>query len=141
MARVDGWQAALSRLVESRLHAPFAWGTNDCASFACDAILAVTGHDVRREVGLRWRDQVEAAHLLERFGGLHAAAAAAVQAPALAAVLEPVPVPRLTTGDVALVWGQQGATLMVCLGSRLASPGADGLMYRATGEALLGWHA
>ena len=34
----------------ARAAVPFAWGTNDCASFAADGILAITGVDVMAEL-------------------------------------------------------------------------------------------
>jgi hypothetical protein len=34
----------------SRADTPFSWGTNDCATFAADGILAITGTDIMAEL-------------------------------------------------------------------------------------------
>jgi hypothetical protein len=44
--RKDGWQEALHAFLEARGRQPFAWGSNDCALFAADAVLAITGEDL-----------------------------------------------------------------------------------------------
>ncbi len=43
LTRLLDWEARLARLVRERRNVPYAYGTNDCATFAQDAVFAVTG--------------------------------------------------------------------------------------------------
>ena len=43
--RREDWPERLLAFARSRERQPFVWGTNDCALFAADAALAMTGHD------------------------------------------------------------------------------------------------
>jgi hypothetical protein len=44
--RKETWQQELHAFLEARGRRPFAWGSNDCALFAADAVLAITGTDL-----------------------------------------------------------------------------------------------
>lgn len=122
--RIEGWEARLAGLVEARRRVPFAWGTNDCISFASDAVLALTGVDplaqwrgtygpdatfdlatVEREFG-RGRQQITAA----RRGDI---------------VLMPTP--------------EAFHGFAVCLGEKSVGPGVGGLSFVPTRAARLFW--
>jgi hypothetical protein len=45
LKRLPDWPERLIALLNARAHAPFAWGRQDCASFAADAVQAMTGVD------------------------------------------------------------------------------------------------
>jgi hypothetical protein len=45
LKRFTDWEARLAGFILARRGMPFAWGTNDCALFVCDAIVALTGID------------------------------------------------------------------------------------------------
>lgn len=118
--RVAGWESALSRLVGSRLAMPFAWGRNDCATFAADAVLAITGVDRLEAMRGRWHDTRSAMTFSRSLGGLVRAVTSTG--------LESIPPALMRDGDIAVFMGQ-GETLAVCLGDRLATPGKSGLVY------------
>lgn len=44
--RKPNWEKLLHEFLEQRKAAPFAWGQNDCALFAADAVHAMTGEDL-----------------------------------------------------------------------------------------------
>lgn len=46
ITRKPDWQSLLHHFIEGRKKQPFAWGTNDCALFAADAIHSFTGTDL-----------------------------------------------------------------------------------------------
>ena len=47
MKRLKNWDSVgYHNFLIERAHAPFAWGTNDCSSFAVDGIKAITGVDI-----------------------------------------------------------------------------------------------
>ena len=98
---------------------PFAWGENDCCTFACDAVQAMTGQDPAH--GLRsHRTALEAAEVLRDGGGVAGLAEARLGAeipPRLAAV-----------GDIGLAQLDGRDTLLVCGGTMWVGPGADGLV-------------
>jgi hypothetical protein len=111
-------------LVEARRHAPFVWGTHDCAMFAADAVLAQTDRDFLA----RWRgayateDQGEAIITGGAFGTFMAAALAAFGAAECPAGLA-------QRGDVALVRYGNTRSLGVVLGGSVAVPGLVGLSF------------
>ena len=71
-ARRPDWPERLAVLVEARRHAPFVWGTHDCAMFAADAVLAQTDRDFLA----RWRGAYAAEEQGEAItGGAEAAPA------------------------------------------------------------------
>lgn len=43
------WQVEFLEMVGSRADQPFEWGVNDCALFAADAVLIMTGTDYAEE--------------------------------------------------------------------------------------------
>jgi hypothetical protein len=47
LKKLEHWRTrAFDKFLRERAKMPFAWGTNDCALFAADAILANTGTDI-----------------------------------------------------------------------------------------------
>jgi hypothetical protein len=46
ISRKPNWETLLHNFLEGRKAAPFAWGANDCALFAADAVNAMTGTDL-----------------------------------------------------------------------------------------------
>jgi hypothetical protein len=70
---------------------PFAWGTADCVTFACDAWEHITGH---RPALPEYRDALEAEEII--------AAAGSLESLVTQAVGEPVPVVEAEIGDIVL---------------------------------------
>jgi hypothetical protein len=48
MSRIDHWRKALDAYVDAHRHKPFAWGTNDCWTFAGGLVEAITGDNVTK---------------------------------------------------------------------------------------------
>lgn len=46
--RVDGWEEILHDEIESAAFRPFAWGTNDCATWAAGVRAALRGEEKQR---------------------------------------------------------------------------------------------
>ncbi len=109
---------------------PFAWGSNDCALFAADAVLAMTGIDHAKD--LRAYDSAQAAaRLIDSRGGLEAIATGAMgnQIPALMA----------GPGDVVMHAEGGRPTLAICNGSTLIAPGPDGIVALPMSAAITAW--
>lgn len=45
MVRNEGWPLALSAYLRNKKDAPFEWARNDCATFAADCVMELTGSD------------------------------------------------------------------------------------------------
>ncbi len=59
----------LHAFLSARATAPFAWGSNDCALFAADAIQAFTGTDIAAEFRGRYTDRASAFALIRQVTG------------------------------------------------------------------------
>lgn len=131
--RLPGWPEALAAFIEERRHVPFAWGSNDCATFAADALLAMTGFDVLADLRHRWATAAQADAVLSDMGGLLQAASALLGQP-LAQVRQ------AQRGAVVLARMQGAAIMGVRLDSaRWCAPGAAGLLWRPAAEVRFAW--
>ena len=45
LLRLEGWPDRLAKLIAQKKYIPFQWGQQDCALWAGDVILALTGYD------------------------------------------------------------------------------------------------
>jgi len=69
LVRFADWPERLVEFIESRRHARFEWGVNDCCLFPADAVLAMTGTD--RAADLRGHaDEFSAMRVVRDAGGL-----------------------------------------------------------------------
>lgn len=132
MSRYPDWPERLWAFVEDRRRAPFVWAQNDCALFAADGVLALTGTDPAKAIRRRYTTATGAARLIKRAGGLGDLAAS---------VLPNEINPRMAQrGDVVLYTGtDEEPTLGLCIGSEAVSPGPDGLMLTPMARALRAW--
>lgn len=111
MKRLQGWPELLGAFLESRNAEPFAWGGNDCALFACDAVFAMTGVDMAVEFRGTYNTLAGATRAIRKFagGGLDQLA------DKIAMQLEVAEIKPLLAqrGDVVIFDTEQGATLGV----------------------------
>jgi hypothetical protein len=126
------WPARLDAFLADRSRQPFEWGVNDCALFAADAVLAMTGVDFA--VSFRgYRSGRGAGKLLRECRHLSGIASALLGEP-----MEPGFAQR---GDVVLVAGPARNSLGICLGAHYAGPGKFGVEYGPIDRALSAWRA
>jgi hypothetical protein len=130
MPRYRDWQSRLQTVLNERRMAPFAWGTNDCCTFAADCVLAITGHDPAE--GLRAHQTLEeATAVIAENGGVIALADARLGErvrPALAFV-----------GDVGLVDTPNGPGFVICNGETWLGPGAERMHTIPHSEVKMAW--
>lgn len=124
MNRLPNWDVRLAALIESRRNTPFEWGTHDCAMFAMDAVVAVTG----RDPGAQWRGSYEdedgAAMVLD------GAPLSLFMAGVMKAFgSEPAEVSMAQRGDFVIVDIGNQEMCGVCLGGSVAAPGIDRLRF------------
>jgi hypothetical protein len=62
--RFPDWEIRLHQEIESARGKKFAWGSFDCALFACDCILAMTGEDLAAAYRGKYSDEAGAGKLV-----------------------------------------------------------------------------
>lgn len=118
----------LPAYIAARLETPFAWGSNDCVSFAIGWVEIATGHSLLPTK--MWQSELQAARIIKQQGGLFA-------------VLEKnftrLKHPNYAqNGDLVLVDGDRPTVYLVS-GARIVAPGESGLVFRPRREAQHAW--
>jgi hypothetical protein len=132
--RLADWPERLAALVAARIDTPFAWGANDCCSFAADVAMAITGRDpfaahrgtYSNEAGAD--DVVGPAGLARFVEGLMRDFGAAE-----------VAVSAAQRGDWSLVVVGNMPLVGVVLGAQVAAPGNRGLAFVPFRRAERAW--
>ncbi len=122
--RHNDWPEKLATFIETRRERVFSWGSNDCALFAADAVLEMTGVDLA--TNLRgYRSARGAASRIAKAGGMRGFV-----------VQLPVKHPGLAQrGDLVLVELSGRDTFGVVVGNGYwCAPGVDGLVFRPMSE-------
>lgn len=112
------------------MRAPFAWGANDCVTFALDAVRAQTGVNLRPQLGCTWSSARGAQKALAARGGLKAA---------VDSVLRRVARARAHRGDIGLALVDGREFLVVIEGDLVVGPGVAGLVRLPRGVLLAAW--
>jgi len=120
LKRFEDWDLRLAAYLAERLRKPFRWGENDCATFAAQAVEAITG--VNPMPFLRYKTARGAAAAVARHGGLESALDGALGTERRCGVF------YARRGDVVLGDCEGRQTVMICVGRHLAGPGVDGLV-------------
>lgn len=124
MRRVEDWPERLLALIDSRRDLPFAWGENDCCTFAFDAVKAMTGVDPMADWRGRYDSAPGVAREMVRRG--FKTLAEAVDA----AMPEVLSSPRLAQrGDVVMFDALEGPALAVVVGAHAAGVGPQGVTW------------
>lgn len=111
LKRVDKWETALHDFFESRLKTPFAWGTNDCATFVCDGIQAITGTDIAVDFRGKYTTQLGAAKVTKQVTGKKTTEDIAEYVTAKFGMVERPSVKFAQRGDAVLFDGSEGTAL------------------------------
>lgn len=134
LTRFPDWPERLAAFIESKRHAAFAWGSNDCCTFISDAAMALTGSDPMARLRGAYSDEAGAEAILggqalDDYVGERLVEWGAVEAP------------RLMAGRGDIVAARVGNHLMcgVCIGPQLALPGQMWLAFVPTHLALRCW--
>jgi hypothetical protein len=89
LTRKKGWAAgAFHDFLQARARMPFAWGSNDCALFAADAIEAITGTDIAADFRGKYTDEASAFALIQSLTGGKTVADAAAYCATKAGLVE-----------------------------------------------------
>ena len=129
--RLHDWQMRFESFAAARQRLPFIWGVNDCATFAADCVLAMTGSDPAPDGLRKHRTAKQAARAMQRHGGLIGIATAALG--------QPVPVSQARVGDVLLVKVGKTQSLGICNGASVIGPSARGMVALGLDSAQACW--
>lgn len=124
MTRHNDWPERLAAFIETRRERVFSWGSNDCALFAADAVLEMTGVDLARTLR-GYRSARGAANRVAKAGGMRC----------LAEGLSEKHSGLAQRGDIVLVDLDGRETFGVVVGNGTwCAPGAYGLVFRPMSE-------
>lgn len=130
MKRLPDWQLRFDDLIQRRWYQPFRWGAQDCAIFAADSVMAITGVDPA--VGLRGLTARQACRALRGYGGLTNAVTQALGPPS-----HP---DHAVEGDVMLMHTGRRPALAICAGpTKVIGPSRGGLLRLSRKDATLCW--
>lgn len=128
--RLHDWQVRFEAFARERAREPFAWGRNDCALFAADAVEAITGRHLCEELRGH-RSAREALRVLQEIGGVRGLATAALG--------EPIPALMAAVGDVVVIQAGKREALAVCNGSSAITAGPAEMVAVSMQQALAAW--
>ena len=119
--RFENWPTRLSEVCQEWRQVPHDWNGRDCATFAAECALAITGVDFIEKIRGRYTTPTGAARVIksEGFDSLEEM---------VGSILEPCEPMRVGRGDVVLCDGEHGDFLAVVMGMFAVAPGADGLV-------------
>ena len=128
--RAQNWPELLAAYIEQRRDLPHQWGSNDCCTFAADAVRAMTGSDPMAD--LRGIKTAKAAARLLRKTPL--------QDLVTQRLGEPLASPLLAQrGDVVMVMQADGPLLALCLGETWTAPGPKRIETGDMQRAVRAW--
>ncbi|WP_295986477.1 hypothetical protein [uncultured Variovorax sp.] len=128
--KLPDWQKRFSDFGKARASMPFAWGSNDCCTFAAAAVQAMTGKDPMAGIP-PYDNALAAARLIEEGGGLKALATSLLG--------EPVAPVMASVGDVVLVLNDGREALGICNGTAVAGAGPEGMVFIGLDNVLAVW--
>lgn len=132
MTRLEYWPQILADFIAAA-DRPFCWGTWDCGLLAADCVLAMTGVDIAAEFRGRYKTARGARKVMR--GDMAQMMARVSQTYGMPAI-PPLAAQR---GDMVMIDTPLGDALGICVGSRVACAGPDGLVYVPIAQALLAW--
>lgn len=130
--RLRDWQSRLDATVAEHRRMPFEWGRHDCALFAADCVLSITGRDPADDLRGRYMTEAGAARIIKRAGGLESLGDARLGSRCMLLTAQ--------VGDVGLLVQDGREMFAVCAGQHwLAAARDGGLAVLPLTAARLAW--
>lgn len=146
MKRLEGWEQRLGVLIEDSRCRRFEWGGMDCCSFACAAVMVLTGKDFYKDFRGTVHGPRDARRALETFGGVEQAftrfAGPPVEGWEGARRGDVVLLPIGPCGDVSPSdggWVGPALAVVDLSGLRACAPGPAGLSFVPVRSAVRHW--
>ena len=139
LKRFEDWPVRLDAYLAFMADESFSWGSNDCALFACNVVLELTGTDVAKRFRNKYKTKQAALSTMKKYAG-KGLEAVAVKIAARFKVEEITP-RTARRGDMVLLGATEGPTLaIVCLnGTEVTAPGPVGLVRWPMAAARRAW--
>jgi len=119
LRRLHDWQLRFAAFERARRATPFAWGSNDCATFAADCVEALTGERLLPKLRTATTAR-QAMRIARDAGGLRALSLRALGNPVAPAFARP--------GDIVLLRVGRHEALGVCNGTVAIGPSPRGVV-------------
>lgn len=142
MTRPFDWPERMIDAIAARRDTPFAWGSQDCALFACDVAKAVCGVDFAAPLRGRYSTGIGAARVLKSFAGSDAKECgleAAVEKIAAGHDRPEVAPLMAQRGDLVLLDTLAGPALGICIGEHVATAGPEGVALLPLADVTRAW--
>lgn len=123
--RKPDWPEVMAALIEDRRKAAFSWGEHDCALWAADMVLALTGDDLAAEYRGTYDDERGALQIIRDAGGMRGLVNLPEKHPGLA-----------QRGDVVLAVVESRETFGIADVGGWWAPGANGLVFRPMSDVI-----
>jgi hypothetical protein len=127
--RIENWESALYEFVESRRNMPFEWGKNDCALFAADAVLAMSGRDFATEYRGKYDTETKAKKILVKEGLENLVDKNLLRYDNI----------KMTSRGSVILYEHEVRGLGICIGSEFVAPGQDGILFFPMDLCLISW--
>ncbi|MFV0678662.1 DUF6950 family protein [Variovorax sp. tm] len=127
--RLPDWQKRFAEFGQARASMPFAWGSNDCCTFAAAAVEVMTGANPMADFPA-YSSEIGAARAVANVG---------LQALATSVLGSPVSPIMATVGDVVLLINEGREMIGVCNGTTVAVPGEAGMVMLGMDAAIAAW--
>jgi hypothetical protein len=119
LTRVPDWEQRLTDCLDNWRTKRLEWGTHDCAHFACAAIEATTGTNLRPHFP-GYSTEAAGRELIDKAGGIAACAVSVLG--------DAAPAAQAQRGDIVHVQVGQHEWLAVCTGQQALGLGKMGLI-------------
>jgi len=132
MKRIECWTHILDDFMAAA-NRPFEWGAWDCGLFSADCIQAMTGVDIAAEFRGRYSTAKGARKVMRgSIGEMMDRVSQTYGMPEI----DPLLAQR---GDMCMVDSPLGDALGICVGSKVACTGPDGLAFVPVSSAIRAW--
>jgi len=142
VTRPYDWPERMAKALDNHRGVSFAWGSHDCALFACDVAQSICGIDFAEDLRNRYKTAIGAARTLKRFvgGGLEEAAEK-IACDHNCPEITPLTAQRgdIVLAEVLVSDGLLSDSLGVCLGERVAFATSQGFVQLPLAKARRAW--
>lgn len=128
--RKKDWRERLHSKLRELQQKPFAWGYNDCVTFAADCAEVMTGEDPIKDIRGTWSNKREALKAMKDYSG------SAKLVDCCNKMLESKPIVFASVGDVIVCDGENGQFVAVVVGHTAVGPTSTGLQHVPIASAI-----
>ena len=132
--RYYDWPERLHDVIRAAKKAEFKWGKNDCALFACDCILAMTGIDHAKKFRGKYSTRKGAATALKKIESVDDIAELADKY-----LGERISLSHAQRGDIVLIAVEDDNALGVIAGNHAVFLAPQGILTRLLSKCVCAW--